>query len=1299
MLDNEPTTEAAETAATDAAPSTRRGAKKAPAAKKTTATRKRTVKKTAEPVPAAEAVPTQADDQSADPAPVKKTAKTAAKAAAKKAPAAKKTAAKAPAKKTTKRVAKKAAQDTLPDAPGADASSSTADAGPVVENAPAKKATRKRTTKKAAASADAASAGSSPAGAATGGLVTTDSPVTDGPVASADTSGTQEVAAPRKRTTRRRTTTTDTTTATAPAGADGASAGTRASRASGSNSAADADGGAGASSSDGAPAGETGARRTRRRAAAPAAVLFQAPTQDNPAQQAPVEATPLEAAAGTTPEPGADEQPTTRRRTRRGASADAEDTGAKPSTRRNRRGAGADGAQSAAGENAAADGSHSASTGTSDSRSASADPHSGAYDSHSASTDSRSDSADSRSAAADSHSGASGSRSGSAGAGAGDSRSGDAADDGSARTRTRRGASADGSQAADGSQGGAVDGSAATSGDAADESGSTRTRTRRSRRGAADTTVVEADGQVEAEADAQTDGHPDGHADDGDEGGEGTRRRRRRRGGRRRRKAGDADGADDSTDEHSDDDQDDHDTDHSGRDNRDGAGRGGKPDSGRDGAKQDAAGRDGSDDAVEDGDHDANDSDDDEGGSSSRRRRRRRRRKGEDSGSAPDDPDETVVRVREPRSKNTANEITAVEGSTRLEAKKQRRREGRAAGRRRAPIVTEAEFLARRESVERTMVIRSRDDLTQIAVSEDNVLVEHYVTTAEQTSLIGNVYLGRVQNVLPSMEAAFIDIGKGRNAVLYAGEVDWATLGGANGPRKIEQVLKSGQSVLVQVTKDPIGHKGARLTNQISLPGRYVVYVPRGGNGGISRKLPDTERNRLKTILKDIVPDEAGVIVRTAAEGASEEELTADVSRLQAAWEDIEKKSKNGQAPQLLYGEPDLLIRVVRDLFTEDFAKLVISGDQAYDQVRECVAGVAPHLVDRVEKAHSDVFANYRIDEQIKKALDRKVWLPSGGSLIIDRTEAMTVVDVNTGKFTGSGGNLEETVTKNNLEAAEEIVRQLRLRDIGGIIVIDFIDMVLESNRDLVLRRLVECLGRDRTKHQVAEVTSLGLVQMTRKRIGTGLLEAFSENCDHCGGRGLILHDEPKESRRRDSRGSANSSGNGGSGNGGSGNGGNGHDHGKAAQPEESGRKSSRRRRGKNRGEDEPAAEAEAPQHNGDAAQRLAQIAAATVKKDEEPGTPVAADAGTPEPTGYPIADAEAHISPEATGFPAAEVAGADRAPAEGAAEADATEAAQNGSGKSTRRRRSSRSRSKTATEGDGTGGSTDATELVSTHG
>ncbi|MBT2455419.1 Rne/Rng family ribonuclease, partial [Streptomyces sp. ISL-86] len=507
------------------------------------------------------------------------------------------------------------------------------------------------------------------------------------------------------------------------------------------------------------------------------------------------------------------------------------------------------------------------------------------------------------------------------------------------------------------------------------------------------------------------------------------------------------------------------------------------------------------------------------GSSSSRRRRRRRRRSG-DSGAEGEAGEEdgvrTVVKVREPRpareKAEPSDEVQSIKGSTRLEAKKQRRREGREQGRRRVPIITEAEFLARREAVERVMVVRQSGERTQIGVLEDDVLVEHYVNKEEATSYVGNVYLGKVQNVLPSMEAAFIDIGKGRNAVLYAGEVNFEALGMANGPRRIESALKSGQSVLVQVTKDPIGHKGARLTSQVSLPGRYLVYVPEGSMTGISRKLPDTERARLKTILKKIVPEDAGVIVRTAAEGASEDELRRDVERLQAQWEDIQKKSKqiSTSSPSLLYGEPDMTVRVVRDIFNEDFSKVIVSGDGAWETIHGYVNHVAPDLGGRLSRWTSevDVFATYRIDEQLAKALDRKVWLPSGGSLVIDKTEAMIVIDVNTGKFTGQGGNLEETVTRNNLEAAEEIVRQLRLRDLGGIVVIDFIDMVLESNRDLVLRRMLECLGRDRTKHQVAEVTSLGLVQMTRKRVGQGLLESFSESCVHCNGRGVIVHME-----------------------------------------------------------------------------------------------------------------------------------------------------------------------------------------------
>jgi ribonuclease E len=592
-----------------------------------------------------------------------------------------------------------------------------------------------------------------------------------------------------------------------------------------------------------------------------------------------------------------------------------------------------------------------------------------------------------------------------------------------------------------------------------------------------------------------------------------------------------------------------------GRGEQNGAEKSGE--GGGDGGKSDGASADDAD-ADDDADDDSDDSDagEDDNGSgegASKRRRRRRRRKsgsgddtdGDSPGPLPDDPPNTVVHERAPRAKDkesTNTEIQGIDGSTRLEAKRQRRRDGRDAGRRRPPVLTEAEFLARREAVERVMVVRDKvrtepphpgARYTQIAVLEDGIVVEHFVTSAASASLVGNIYLGIVQNVLPSMEAAFVDIGRGRNGVLYAGEVNWeaAGLGGSN--RKIEQALKPGDYVVVQVSKDPVGHKGARLTTQVSLAGRYLVYVPGASSTGISRKLPDTERQRLKEILREVVPADAGVIIRTASEGVKEDDIRKDVSRLQERWAQIaaqasEIKEKAAGAAVPLYEEPDVLVKVIRDLFNEDFANLIVSGEEAWTTINEYVNSVAPDLVSKLTKYEPaelsegqtgpDVFAVHRIDEQLAKAMDRKVWLPSGGTLVIDRTEAMTVVDVNTGKFTGSGGNLEQTVTKNNLEAAEEIVRQLRLRDIGGIVVIDFIDMVLESNRDLVLRRLTEALGRDRTRHQVSEVTSLGLVQLTRKRLGTGLIEAFSTTCPHCGGRGITLHADPVDSTSATSR-------------------------------------------------------------------------------------------------------------------------------------------------------------------------------------
>ena len=545
-------------------------------------------------------------------------------------------------------------------------------------------------------------------------------------------------------------------------------------------------------------------------------------------------------------------------------------------------------------------------------------------------------------------------------------------------------------------------------------------------------------------------------------------------------------------------------------------GRGRRKPNGVDGQSDDEGSNDSQDNDSEDTDETTTDAD-----GTTHRRRRRRRATGD--GVTPgevidEDGVVTVVKVREVREKTerpTRERSTRDRNARNTRSRDRDRNDSyREPYRRRGTILTDADFLARRENVDREMVVRQIGDRIQIAVIEDNVMVEHYVNRNANVSYVGNVYLGRVQNVLPSMEAAFVDIGKGRNAVLYAGEVNWDAAGiSESEPRKIEMVLKTGQPVLVQVTKDPIGQKGARLTSQISLPGRYVVFVPGGGMSGISKRLPESERTRLKAILKNLIPDTAGVIVRTAAEGVSEEELTADVERLKAQWEDIYQKSENPNfhAPALLLSEPDLAVRVIRDIFNEDFRKLTIQGNEAWEEISSYLGSIAPELSKRIEKyaGNGDLFADFRVEEQLAKAFDRKVYLPSGGSLVIDRTEAMVVIDVNTGKFIGKGGNLEETVTKNNLEAAEEIARQLRLRDLGGIVVIDFIDMVLESNRDAVLRRLVECLGRDRTKHQVAEVTSLGLVQMTRKRVGQGLIEAFSTTCDSCNGRGIHIHMDP----------------------------------------------------------------------------------------------------------------------------------------------------------------------------------------------
>lgn len=515
-------------------------------------------------------------------------------------------------------------------------------------------------------------------------------------------------------------------------------------------------------------------------------------------------------------------------------------------------------------------------------------------------------------------------------------------------------------------------------------------------------------------------------------------------------------------------------------------------------------------------DHDRDRDEDDEEQTVTRRRRRRR---GGKNGEGTDDQSQNSEQplVRRSRKQQYIDEITDVEGSTRLEAKKQRRRDNRRERSRQSQLM-EQDFLARRENVDRLMVVREKEHHTQISVVEDNVLVEHYVSDIQEVQTVGNIYLGRVQNVLPSMEAAFVDIGQSRNGVLYAGEVNWDAARLEGQPRRIELAFKSGDPVLVQVTKDPIGHKGARLTSQVTLAGRFLVLVPSGGMTGVSRKLSERERSRLKNIVSKIAPKDMGVIIRTAAEGASEDAIVKDLESLVRQWERINAKREefwHGKRPKLLQGEPDVAIRVVRDIFNDDFSKLIVEGDKVYGRIEEYLDTMAPDLKDKLEKwdpaehEGKDVFDKWSIDSQLRKGMERQVYLPSGGSIVIDRTEAMTTIDVNTGRFIGKGKSLEETVTRCNLEASEEIARQLRLRDIGGMVMIDYVDMVMPANRDLVLRRLVECLARDRTKHQVAEVTSLGLVQMTRKRIGQGLVEAFSEECPTCKGRGFILHDQP----------------------------------------------------------------------------------------------------------------------------------------------------------------------------------------------
>jgi ribonuclease E len=496
----------------------------------------------------------------------------------------------------------------------------------------------------------------------------------------------------------------------------------------------------------------------------------------------------------------------------------------------------------------------------------------------------------------------------------------------------------------------------------------------------------------------------------------------------------------------------------------------------------------------------------------------------EDNDSSPTPPRRPQIGDTRP-APNAPKPQPAQEARTGEGAKKKRRRGGRGKARpggsqQRTSVDTDAEIIERRKGRERNgrpvgrymMCVQVRDGVTQVSVMEGRSLIEHYVSRPSDDvgQIHGNIYLGRVQNVLPGMEAAFVDIATPKNAVLYRGDVQYDPEDvETKDTARIENILRSRQTILCQVTKNPIGAKGARLTQEVSIPGRFVVLIPNSKTYGISKRLNDNERRRLRNILDRVKPAEHGVIVRTAAEHATEHELTADMTRLLEEWAQIDEAAKSATGPTLLYREPELAVRVIREEFNAEYRGVVIDDRRLFEDVRRYIEAFNPELADRVEYFDRDaeplsLFETHHVHEQLHKALDRKVWLPSGGSLIIEHTEALTVVDVNTGKNVGTS-NLEETVFQNNLEAAQEVAHQLRLRDIGGIIVIDFIDMEIKENRKKVVESFRQALSRDKTRTQVFEISELGLVEMTRKRIGEGLINSFAGECPECSGRGFTV--------------------------------------------------------------------------------------------------------------------------------------------------------------------------------------------------